>query len=51
MNGALKLMMNNMPNGILPFTDGTLQLLKQKHPKSREPPPELLIEGPGKVIP
>ena len=34
-----------MPNGILPLTDATLQLLKQKHPESREPPPDVLIEG------
>ena len=27
-----------------------LQLLKQKHPESREPPPEVLIEGPGRKI-
>ena len=43
LNGALKLLMNNMLNGILPLTDETLQLLKQKHPES---PPEVLIEGP-----
>ena len=39
-NGALKLLTNNMSNGILPLTDAILQLLKQKHPESREPPPE-----------
>ena len=49
-NGALKVLTNNMPNGILPLTDTTLQLLKQKHPESREPPPEVLIEGPGRKI-
>ena len=31
-----------MSNGILPLTDATL---KQKHPESREPTPEVLIEG------
>ena len=45
MDGALKLPTNNMSNGILQLTDATLLLLKQKHPKSREPPPEVLIEG------
>ena len=45
-NGSLKLLKNNMSNGILPLTVATLQLLKQKHPESREPPPEVLIEGP-----
>ena len=44
-NGALKLLKNNMSNGILSLADATLQLLKQKHPESREPPPEVLIEG------
>ena len=39
-NGPLKLLTNNMPNRILPLTDATL-----KHPESREPPPEVLIEG------
>ena len=49
-NGALKLLTNNMSNGILPLTDATFQLLKQKHPESREPPPGLLIEGPIRKI-
>ena len=49
-NGALKLLTNNTSNGILPFTDAKLQLLKQKHPESREPPPEVLIEGPIRKI-
>ena len=40
---------NNMSNGILRLTD-TTQLLKQKHPKSREPPPEVLIEGPVRKV-
>ena len=34
-----------MSNGILPLTDAKLQPRKQKHPESREPPPEVLIEG------
>ena len=49
-NGALKLLPNNMSNGILPLTDATLRLLKQKHPEFREPPPEVLIEGPIRKI-
>ena len=49
-NGALKLLTNNMPNRMLPLTDATLQLLKQKHPESREPLPEVLIEGPIREI-
>ena len=37
-----------MPNRwpILPLKVATLQLLKQKHPESQEPPPEVLIGGP-----
>ena len=49
-NGALKLLTNNMSNGILPLTDAKLQLLKQTYPESREPPPEVLIEGPVRKI-
>ena len=45
-NDDLKLLTKNMSNGILPITDATLQLLKQKHPESRESSPEVLIEGP-----
>ena len=44
-NGALKLLTNNMSNRVLPLTDAKRQPLKQKHRESREPPPELLIEG------
>ena len=32
-NGALKLLTNNMSNGILPLTDAKLQLLKQTYPE------------------
>ena len=32
-NGALKLLTNNMSNGILPLTDETLHLLRTKHPE------------------
>ena len=33
-DSAIKLIANNMQNGILPLTDTTLKLLKQKHSKS-----------------
>ena len=46
----VKLLTNNMSNGILPLIDATLQLLKQKHPESTEPPPEVLMEGPVRKI-
>ena len=39
-----------MSNGILPRTDATRQLLKQKHPESREPSPEVLTEEPVRKI-
>ena len=45
-DGALKLLTNNLSNGCLVLTDATLQLLKQKHPESRKPLPEILTEGP-----
>ena len=35
---------------MLTLTDATLLLLKQKHPESKEPPPEVLIEGPIRKI-
>ena len=33
-DSAIKLITNNMQNGILTLTDTTLKLLKQNHPKS-----------------
>ena len=33
-DSTIKLITNNMQNGILPLTDTALTLLKQKHPKS-----------------
>ena len=35
-NGALKLLIENMSNRILPLTDKTLHMLKQKHPRSND---------------
>ena len=35
-NGALKILTNNMSSGILPLTDETLQLLKLKHPDAKD---------------
>ena len=35
---------------MLTLTDATLLLLKQKHPESKEPPPEVLIEEPIRKI-
>ena len=33
-NGAIKLLTNNMQNGVLPVNEKTLELLRQKHPKT-----------------
>ena len=43
-NGALKLLTNNMSNGILPLNDETLKL-SQKHPDSRDALDDVLLEG------
>ena len=45
-SGALKLLTENILNGILPFNDKALKMLKQKHPETNELPQELLFQGP-----
>ena len=42
-DGALKLLTNNMTNGILPLDENTLYSLKQKHPQSQPAYEETLI--------
>ena len=42
-DSAIKLITNNMQNGILPLTDTTLKLLKQKHPKYAPTTEEVLL--------
>jgi len=42
-NGAIKLLSDNMQNGILPLNDETLKLLKQKHPEGKSPPDNVLL--------
>ena len=49
-NGALKLLTDNMDCGILPLNKETLELLVQKHQEPREPSPKILIQGPTKPI-
>ena len=49
-NGVLKLLTENMSNGILPLTDNTLKMLKQKHPETNEPPQEVLLQGPTRPV-
>ena len=45
-NGALKLLTNNMSNGILPLTDETLQVLHAKHLENKEATLDVLLQGP-----
>ena len=42
-NGAIKLLSDNMQNGILPLDDKTLELLKQKHPVGVVPLNDVLL--------
>ena len=49
-NRALKLLTENMSNGILPLTDKTGKMLKQKHPEAKEAPQEVLLQGPTRTV-
>jgi len=49
-NGALKLLSNNMNNGVLPLNDETLNQLKMKHPDSQEVSNDVLLNGPIKDV-
>ena len=49
-NGPLKLLTNSMSNGILPLSNKTLDLLKQKHPELKESSPKTLLQGPFRPI-
>ena len=42
-NGALKILTNNMKNGVLPLNDETLSLIKQKHPDATAADPTILL--------
>ena len=42
-NGAIKLLSDNMQNGILPLNEDTLKLLKQKHPDGKAPTNDALL--------
>ena len=42
-NGAIKILTNNMQNGILPLNKETLNNLKLKHPKAKPAPDEILL--------
>ena len=49
-NGALKLLKNNVTNGILPLDEKKIYSLKQKHPQSQPTYEETLINGERTVI-
>ena len=49
-NGALRILTDNMNNGILPLNDDTLLLLEQKHPGVGEVYAEALLDEPFKRI-
>ena len=49
-NGALKLLTDNMHSGILPVNKERLELLVQKHPQPRELSLDILIQGPTRPI-
>ena len=42
-NRALKHLTENMSNGILPLTEKTLKVIKQKLPEANESPPKTLL--------
>ena len=49
-SGALRLLINNMSNGILKLIDETLHLLHTKHPEMQNSHEEVLLQGPIKQI-
>ena len=49
-NGALRLLTNNMSNEILPLSDKTLQILSLKHPEAQQAHHEATLQGPKKQI-
>ena len=52
-NSAMKLLTNNMKNGILPLNNETLSILRQKHPQPKEPGESVLLtdERPQEIHP
>ena len=45
-NGAIKIITNNMTGGILPLNDETLEALVQKHPNANELQEDVTLQGP-----
>ena len=42
-NSAMKLLVDNMQNGILRLNDQTLHQIKQKHPHGKDAHPDVLL--------
>ena len=49
-NGALKLLTDNMDHGILPLNDDNISKLKMKHPQASPPDPTILLSDEGQNI-
>ena len=47
-NGALKVLTNEMSNGILPVTEEALSQVEKKHPGNRDASVDELLNGPIK---
>ena len=50
-HNAMKRLINNMKNGILPLNKKTLEQLKQKHHQRRDADPEILPDKPEEIHP
>ena len=51
-HNAMKLLTNNMKNGVLPLNKKTLEQLKQKHPQRHDGDPEIMLpDKPGEIHP
>ena len=49
-NGALRLLTNNMSNGIIPLSKESLQILSLKYPEAQQAHHKALLQGPKRQI-
>ena len=49
-NGAIKLLTDNMAGGILSLNDETIETLRQKHPEARETNEDVIMQGPTPTV-
>ncbi|XP_057308911.1 uncharacterized protein LOC130647166 [Hydractinia symbiolongicarpus] len=49
-NGAIKLLTNNMAGGILPLNDETFNLLRVKHPPGEQAKEDVILQGPLSTV-